>query len=225
MTVELQTVVIVDYQNVHLTGHGLFAATRLRPRHETLVDPLLFGQRLLHVRNARQRDGMAAATLQRIEVFRGHPSPEHDPDGYARNLAQKSRWERDQRVAVTLRPLKYEYARDATGRHATDVHGRRMLAGPAREKGVDVMCALAAVRAAQDPAIDLVILASSDSDLAPVLDEIRRLGSAKVETFCWYDVTTRVGFQLHPTDRSRPVWNTRLNESDFRACCDLHDYS
>ena len=35
-----------------------------------------------------------------------------------------------------------------------------------REKGVDVLCALAAVREAQDPDTDLVILASSDSDLA-----------------------------------------------------------
>ena len=121
------------------------------PRHESLVDPLIFAQRLLQVRNSRQREGIAAAVLRRVEVFRGHPSTEHDPAGYARNLAQKSRWERDRRVSVTLRPLKYEYQRDATGRHATHVHGRRILSGPPREKGVDVMCALAAVRAAQDP--------------------------------------------------------------------------
>jgi hypothetical protein len=217
--------VIVDFQNVHLTGNGLFASTKLLPRHQSLIDPLVFAQRLLQVRNSRQLDGMATAALRRVEVFRGQPSPEHDPDGYARNLAQKSHWERDRRVSVTLRPLKYEYARDATGRHATDVHGRRLPVGPPREKGVDVLCALAAVRAAQEPATDLVIIASSDSDLAPVLDELRRLDCAKVETFCWYDPATRVGFQLHPTDRTRPVWNTRLNESDFHACFDPQDYS
>ena len=69
------------------------------------------------------------------------------------------------------------------------------------------------------------MLASSDSDLAPVLDEVRRLGSAKIETCCWYDPATRVGYQLHPSDRSQRVWNTRLNETDFRACFDPEDYS
>ncbi|HMT89657.1 MAG TPA: NYN domain-containing protein, partial [Dermatophilaceae bacterium] len=219
-----RAVVIVDYQNVHLTGHGLYESTRLLPRHQALVDPLMFARRLLQVRNARQKEGMAAATLRRVEVFRGQPSPDHDPDGYARSLAQKSYWERDRRVSVTLRPLKYEYERDATGRFATDVHGHRLVVGPPREKGVDVLCALAAVRAAQDPATDLVVLASSDSDLAPVLDEIRNMATAKVETFCWYDVTRRLGFQLHPIDRSRPVWNTRLDETDFRACWDPQSY-
>ena len=224
MAGDLRTVVIVDYQNVHLTGHGLFPSTRHLPRHETLVHPLMFAQRLLQVRNSRQRDGMPAAVLGRVEVFRGQPSPEHDADAYARNLAQKSHWEQDPRVSVTLRPLKYEYQRDATGRHATDINGRRLLSGAPREKGVDVMCALAAVRAARDAATDLVILASSDSDLAPALDEVRRMACAKVETFCWYDVTTQVGYQLHPTDRTRPLWNTRMNEADFRACVDPKSY-
>lgn len=224
MSANLRAVIVVDYQNVHLTGHGLFAATRALPKHHTLVDPFLFAQRLLQERNARQKPGMAAAVLRRVLVFRGQPSPDHDQDGYARSLAQKSHWERERRVEVTLRPLKYEYLRDASGRPATDSDGRRIVSGPPREKGVDVLCALALVRESQDPATDLVILASSDSDLAPALDEVRNLGHAKVETCCWYDEAQRVGYQLHPTDRSRPVWNTRLNESAFRACWDPHQY-
>ncbi len=88
-----------------------------------------------------------------------------------------------------------------------------------------MLCALAAIREAQDDSTDLVILASSDSDLAPVLDEVRRLGSAKIETFCWYDESTRIGYQIHPLDRSRPVWNTRLNEQAFQSCWDLTAYA
>lgn len=225
MTNELRATVIVDYQNVHLTGHGLFESTRRLPRHETLVDPLLFGLQLIATRNGRQRAGMSHASLGRVLVFRGLPSPDHDPAGYARNLAQKVRWERDPRVRVTLRPLKYEYAKDATGRPATDVHGNRIVSGPPREKGIDVLCALAAVSEAQQPDTDLVVLASSDSDLAPALDEVRRLGTAKIETFCWYDVQARLGYQLHPTDRTKPVWNTRLTEREFRASWDPEDYS
>ncbi len=221
---DLRASIVIDYQNVHLTGHELFRSTSHLRRHETLIDPLLFAQRLLRVRNARQSAGMSHAVLRRVLVYRGQPSPVHDTDGYARNLAQQSQWERDARVQVTLRPLKYEYLRDATGKHATDVHGNKIVSGPPREKGVDVLCALAAVREAQGPATDLVVLASSDSDLAPVLDKVRALGCAKVETFCWYDRETRRGYQLHPSDRTRRVWNTRLGEHDFRACHDLTGY-
>lgn len=97
-------------------------------------------------------------------------------------------------MLVTLRSLKYEYERNAEGRTATDATGHKIVIGKPREKGVDVLCALAAVREAQDPATDLVILASSDSDSAPVIDEVRRLGSAKIETFCRYDELARVGY-------------------------------
>lgn len=220
---DLRAVVVVDYQNVHLTGHGLFNSTKYLPKHETLVDPLLFGAALIRARNAAQRPGMPEAVLRKVLVYRGLPAPEHDPDAYARNLAQKAQWERDKRVQVTLRPLKYEYQRANDGRPATDSDGRKIVTG-VKEKGVDVLCALAMVREAQDPATDLVILASSDSDLAPALDEVRLLGTAKVETCCWYDRTEQRGYQVHPTDRSRPVWNTRLDEQVFRSVWDLTEY-
>lgn len=70
-----------------------------------------------------------------------------------------------------------------------------------------------------------MILASSDSDLAPALDEVRRLGTAKIETFCWYDMTKKLGYQLHPTDRESPLWNTRLDEAAFRASADPTTYN
>lgn len=224
MSGELRATIVVDYQNIHLTGHGLFAATASLARHHTLVDPLLFAQRLLRVRNAGQDAGYAHAVLRKVLVFRGQPSPEHDRDGYARNQAQKSQWERDRRVQVTLRPLKYRYERAADGRHATDSAGQKIVIGKPQEKGVDVLCALAAVREAQDPATDLVVLASSDTDLAPALDEVLRLDTAKVETSCWYDVRSRVGYQLHPSNRRRRVWNTRLTEEAFVASRDLTTY-
>lgn len=224
MSADLRATVVIDYQNVHLTGHGLFASTQHLPKHETLIDPLHFANQLIRARNAAQRAGHPSSVLRRVLVFRGQPAPEHDGRGYARSLAQKSQWERDSKVQVTLRPLKYEYVRAGDGRPATDTDGRKIVNGPPREKGVDVLCALALVREAQDPSIDLVILASSDSDLAPALDEVQRLGTAKVETCCWYDKAQRLGYQLWPTDKARPVWNTRLDEAAFRACWDLTDY-
>lgn len=213
VTKDLRASVIIDYQNVHLTGHGLFDSTRRLPRHETLIDPLAFAARLLPARNASQRPGYSAAVLRRVLVFRGIPANDHDSKAYSRALAQQAPRERDRCVQVTLRPLKYEYPRDSSGRIATDAAGKRMLAGPPREKGIDVLCALAAVREAQEEDVDLVILCSSDSDLVPAVDEARRLDTAKIETFCWWDSERKRGFRIHPTDRSQPIWCTRLDES------------
>ncbi|MHB8186449.1 MAG: hypothetical protein ACYDDU_10255 [Dermatophilaceae bacterium] len=100
MAEELHASIVIDYQNVHLTGHGLFASTRSLPRHETVIDPLLFARKLLLTRNSRQRPGMAHAVLGRVLVYRGEPSSEHDARGYARNQAQKScaRWPRSEKL-------------------------------------------------------------------------------------------------------------------------------
>ncbi|WP_404352109.1 hypothetical protein [Phycicoccus jejuensis] len=92
-----------------------------------------------------------------------------------------------------------------------------------REKGVDVLCALATVREAARADIDLVVLASSDSDLEPAIDEARVLGTAKVETFRW-DSPDSFVYQLRAGDRSRPVWCTRLDEKAFQACWDRTPY-
>lgn len=129
MVGNLRAVIVVDYQNVHLTGHGLFDTSRHAPPHEYLIDPLLFAQQLLLTRNAAQRPDMAAAVLRRVLAFRGQPSAAHDPKPYARNQAQKAQWERDRCVKVTLRPLRYDYLRDADGRVATDGAGRKTVTG------------------------------------------------------------------------------------------------
>lgn len=139
---DLRTVVVIDYQNVHLTGHSRFPSTKHLPRHEALVDPLHFANQLLQVRNSRQKSGLPHAVLRGVEVYRGHPSGDHDPKAYARNLAQKAQWEREPLVTVTLRPLKYRYQRDAHGAPVRDpLTGIKIPSGPPTEKGVDVLCA------------------------------------------------------------------------------------
>ncbi|MGH3611578.1 MAG: hypothetical protein ACRDRK_02950 [Pseudonocardia sp.] len=83
----------MDYQNVHLTAHELFAVSKHLPRHESLVDPLHFANQLITARNRAQRPGMDHAVLAHVLVYRGQPSAEHDPKPYARNQAQKAHWE------------------------------------------------------------------------------------------------------------------------------------
>ena len=102
----------------------------------------MYANQLIQARTKTQRGGRPLAQLERVLVYRGLPSPEHDPKPYARNLAQKTEWERDPRVKVTLRPLKYPYERTEDGRKATDATGRPTII-ERLEKGVDVLCALA----------------------------------------------------------------------------------
>lgn len=222
MADELRAAVIIDYQNVHLTGAGLFEP--YRPKHECLIHPLHYANQLIQARNKSQQGGRTLAHLERVLVYPGLPSAEHDPKPYARNLAQKTEWERDPRVKVTLRPLKYRYERTEDGRKATDPAGRPIIIERV-EKGVDVLCALALIREASDPNIDLVILASQDTDLEPALDEALSLGTAKVETASWYDnVDRRASKEIRPRKPAR-IWNARLNVQAFMTCQDRKDYA
>ena len=219
----LRAVIVMDYQNVHLTGHELFGKSKGIPPHEVLIDPLHFANQLIRARNLAQRPGMDHASLSRVLVYRGQPSVEHDPKPYSRSQAQKAQWERDTRVTVTLRPLKYKYVYDNDGHALRDANGKRFVTGK-QEKGIDVLCALAVVREARSTDIDLVILASQDSDLEPSLDEAYSLASAKIETFCWFDrANPRLARQLRLSTR-KPLWNRRLGETEMLNCIDRTNY-
>jgi hypothetical protein len=217
----LRAAVIMDYQNVHLTSAGLFEPAK--PRHESLIHPLHYANGLIQTRNSNQRNGQPHALLAKVLVYRGLPSAEHDPKPYSRNLAQQVEWQRDPRVSVTLRPLKYRYQRTADGRKATDATGKALVVGR-DEKGVDVLCALALVREARTPDVDLVILASQDTDLEPALDEALLLGLAKVETASWFDARSYRGSKEIRPSKPQRIWNTRLNAQCFAAAMDRKPY-
>jgi uncharacterized LabA/DUF88 family protein len=218
----LRTTVIIDYQNVHLVGRAVFEPSKAP--HECLIHPLHFANQIIHARNANQRDGESKAVLTQVFVYRGLPSAVHDPDAYARNMAQQTEWEKDPRVKVKMRPLTYDYQRDADGRKATDATGKEITTGK-REKGIDVLCALAMVREAREPDVDVVLLASQDSDLRPALDEALDLNLAKVETASWYSAKAyHRSREIRPTDKNRRIWNTRLNAQAFAAARDQQQY-
>lgn len=119
--------------------------------------------------------------------------------------------------------MKYRYERNAAGRPLLGDDGRRVVESKA-EKDIDVLCALAVVREAQRPDVDLVILASHDSDLEPALDEALVHGSAKIETFSWHDPAQRHRIRQLRPGSGRRIWNTRLGEVEFHSCWDLTKY-
>jgi len=153
---------------------------------------------------------MDHALLSHVLVYRGQPSAEHDPRPYARNQAQKAHWERDQRVTVAHRPLKYRYERDTEGRLVLGADGRRVVESKG-EKGIDVLCALAVVREAQRPDVDLVILASHDSDLEPcrahhLVPVVRRCAERRASP-CYFSSSSPCGVtRYHSPPNSFLFW-------------------
>lgn len=203
--------VVIDYQNIHLTAHDIFAPAGT-PKHETLVHPLHFANQVVGERNNRivaaQQNGRATppcVTLAGVHVYRGLPSNKRNPTSYRRSMAQQSEWTRDRRVSVTYRTLRYLW-------------DPIMQEYVATEKGIDVMVALDLVRCVREQSADVVILATHDTDLEPALDEAM-LGSntALIETAGW--------------DRARQLrtsswhWHTTLRGESFVRSRDRKDYT
>jgi uncharacterized LabA/DUF88 family protein len=227
----LRTAIVVDYQNVHLTAHDTF--NRRGNKHDSLIHPMQFAKRAIVERNSRQREGYEHAVLARVTAFRGRPHADYDWEQNRRCVDQAIQWRADGAV-VELRDLKYTYLRGADGRAVKDVNGKKEPVGRPMEKGIDVLCALAAVREAAAPDIDLVILASRDTDLVPVLDEVydfHRIDPkqyAAIETVSWNNPNARReggynGGSLRPSG-TRRIWNTNLDRACYDASLDRKDY-
>ena len=227
----LTMAVVVDYQNVHLTAHDVF--DRHGGKHEALIHPRRFAEVAIRRRNKTQRDGHPAALLKEVIAFRGLPHSHYDWEQNRRCSAQARQWRLDG-ATVVLRDLKYSFKLTAEGTPDMDTCGHKVPTGPGREKGVDVLVALTCLRRALLPDVDLVILASRDTDLVPVLNtliDMRREDPAvaKVETVSWFNRNARregnlPGGSLRP-DRGRRVWNTNLDRRCFEASLDRNDYS
>ena len=206
--------VVIDYQNVHLTGASLFLPGR--PPEEGLIDPFRFACRLAQARDAKITDERYKAAVKRVEVFRGLPIPEDDPDANRRNQAQKAEWERGHHgmVSVTPRPLKYAW--DYLDDRRVPVRASR------REKGVDVLCALALVDLARSGRYDVVVLASRDTDLAPALDNAARTTRTKIEAVKWFDPADRRTRGNISTQAK--IWTTSMTRGHFTASLDPRTY-
>lgn len=159
----LKVGIVIDYQNVHMTGTDVFAPEK--ELHESLIDPVLFAKTVIQKKN---NSNSAVYQLKRLEVYRGLPSPFLDPQGNARNIKQFEEWKKEASLngisaAFTSRPLKYRKV----------YRNNKYVSDPNKpqEKGVDVLCALAVVSMARSHLFDVVILASRDTDLGPALEE------------------------------------------------------
>ncbi len=134
--------VFLDYENVHRTGHQLFANTG-QPKYETAVDLIRIAEKIV----AKRRKG---GSLTSIRVFRGRPVPEVQPKPASANDTQAAAWLQDGRVELKRRDLKYDF--DAN---------RQWIA--AREKGIDVALAISLVAGALSSEFDVAVVFSCDT--------------------------------------------------------------
>lgn len=97
-----------------------------------------------------------------------------------------------------------------------------------------MLCAVACLNESERTDVDLVILASRDTDLVPVLDELYdRRGReperfARVETVSWFNRNAyregaMSGGPLVPT-APRRIWNTNLGRACYESSIDRTDY-
>lgn len=212
----LRMAVVVDYQNMHLTAHEYFTKPHGYKPHQALIDPFKLAFQIAAAKNATTDSGFHVE-VSRIEVFRGIPSAEFDPQGHWRNQKQRDNWMRGRvgLIDVTLRPLKYGY-RKVDGRSVPDPTN-------AQEKGIDVLCALSLVRLARSGHYDVVVLASRDTDLAPAIDEAAQVGTAKIEAVKWFDRDVPHSRGNLPTETK--IWTTSLTYQHFQNCLDHDNYS
>ena len=70
----LRAVIVIDYQNMHLTGHNFFEHDGT-PRHHSLVHPLYYARQLLEARNSSFRllSGVGRVIGKRSECLRQEP--------------------------------------------------------------------------------------------------------------------------------------------------------
>lgn len=187
----------IDYQNLHLSAHECFE--NQMPIHHSLIHPGLFADEVQRIRNSLV---FTPVTIEKIHVYRGQPSSEREVEAAARNKSQAASWEKDRRVKVHTRTLRYP---------------RDWPDSPSREKGVDVMLAVTLVRASIEKWADVLILASRDTDLLPALETARDIDGSIVEVAGW-----RAKSRLQ-IPRAR-MWATGLEIDDYERSRDTKQY-
>jgi len=187
--------VFIDYENVVKS-----ARSRFHPQGSSYIDGHIDPGAIADLVVSR-RSGPCA--VEQIRVYRGRPSPNHQPSAAAANDRQTSNWLRDPRVWVLRRDLRYppDYPRR-----------------PAQEKGVDVALAVDLVRFALERRYDVGVVLSRDTDLLPALEAVVELQLAEVEVAGWRNMS-RVRFP----SSARP-WCHFLDGEDYDEVRDTTDY-
>lgn len=186
--------VFIDYQNVHHTAHEKFGKFG-EPIYQSLIHPGKFAnQAAIALRSIIGED---VVTVTEVNVYRGMPNPRKEGQLNSHVTKQQTTWKRDARVIMHTRPIRYP---------------RDWPDTPAQEKGIDVLMALGAVRAALEAEDEWIIVATRDTDMIPAVEMAADEHPGKVAVACWDSSGT--------LKIDREVTHIRLREHAFRSCID-----
>lgn len=138
--------VFLDYSNVHLVGHDLFASDF--EKWTTHVSPRRVAESIMSKR-AKECE------LAGIFLYRGSPERFLDPEATKIFRDEQRRWGTDPLVHATYLPLHYAKYRVKP-----------------KEAGVDVRLSLDLVKAAESHRFDTLVLFSGDSDCFPAVEDV-----------------------------------------------------
>lgn len=145
--------------------------------------------------------------LHQVRIYTGSPDSSKDPKSYAAHSSQCASWSKAG-VAVITRTLRYP---------------QDWPSSKPQQKGVDVALAIDFVALAIDGEYDVGIIASTDTDLKPALEYVRRKWSdrCQVEVAAWKSPQTTVRLSITNPN----AWCHWLYSTDYDAVADLVDYN
>ena len=172
-----RVIVFLDWQNVYMRAREAFHQPATDPSSKGQVDPV----DLAHVLTAdyARRHPESTFELIQIRIYRGRPTQQDDPKGYAAFQRQDAQWARNNRIRPHYSDLRYPYD-----------WGTEECQDKPREKGIDVALAVDLVTMSTDGAYEVAIVMSADYDLVPAIDYLvrRRLtrgDGGSVEVAAW----------------------------------------
>jgi len=197
--VKKRVVVFVDYQNAYRSARDAFHDHTFDPHWLGQIHPTALGLLLITLSGDPER------SLTQIRMYRGLPSNQRDPKGYAAARRQIAAWETMPTVDVTTRSLRYprNYPREKP-----------------EEKGIDVRIALDFYAMAVRNEYDIGVLMSSDTDLLPALEEVVRMpGGPSAEVAAWAPLEQRLRV------RGARIPCTWIDEKHYATIQDNRDYN
>lgn len=196
-----RVIVFIDYMNTYKSARDAFGFWGLADHWEGQVHPRTLGEQICGRFTNRQVE------LQEVRVYRGRPSNNKDPKGYAAFQRQQSIWEKTNLVTTLARDLRYpdNYPDENP-----------------QEKAIDVLLALDFVMMAVHDHYDIGVMFSHDTDLVPALDHVLDMDGIEPWVAAWQPDDGH-GHRLRTKgDQVRCLWFPR---NDYAAVRDGRDYN
>lgn len=191
--------VFFDYQNCY---------NRARDAFHSSNDPSRLGN--FHLGSMAElllAKGGADRELVHVGVYTGSPDPRRDPKAHRAHEKRTAAWRAEcgPKLAIRQRTLNY----------------RGWPKERPREKGIDVQLAIDAMLGAVGGLFDVVVIATADTDLLPVVEGLLQLqtqtGAPDAEVIAWAGL--KVGLQV----ANVPIrW---IGPRDYQAVRDDRDYN